>query len=274
MAKETFNTLEELLSKYPKTELGRAQDLSGRKINHITFIYRVNNGKKDCAYWASKCDCGKYFIARSASVSSNHTMSCGCIHVPHFKAAPPMKDITNQRFGKLIVIKPVDRAKNKAIKWLCQCDCGNTAVVCSHELFKGQTNSCGCIRKPSSYELKAMDWLNAHGFAYFREVRVAELGQLRFDFKVFLPHDQYCFIEVQGQHHYYDMPGYMSEKKFQQQLERDERKTKYCAVNNIPFLRIAYNEDIEEKLQQFFSTLTFNDQSKDVGPSGSKREGK
>lgn len=274
MLKETFNTLEELLSKFPKIGLGRTQDYTDKKVGRITFVCRVKKKDKN-TNWALKCDCGKYFVGRSSDVMHEYTVSCGCAYVPHFKAVPPMKDITNQRFGKLIAIKPVGSSKSReCIDWLCKCDCGNTTIVHSTMLRSGNTKSCGCSRKPSSYELKVMDWLNAHGLTFFREVRVAELGQLRFDFKVLLQHDQYCFIEVQGQYHYRDMPGYVSENEFKLQQEHDERKARYCAVNNIPFLRIAYNEDMEAKLQQFFSTLTFNDQSKDVGPSGSKREGK
>jgi hypothetical protein len=33
-------------------------------------------------------------------------------------------DITGQRFGKLVVLKRAPN-KNKAVMWLCQCDCGN-----------------------------------------------------------------------------------------------------------------------------------------------------
>ena len=62
------------------------------------------------------------------------------------------KNLTGQRFGKLVVIK---RIENKVItssgksyvQWECQCDCGNTKKVLSCNLLNGTTQSCGCLRK-------------------------------------------------------------------------------------------------------------------------------
>ena len=53
-----------------------------------------------------------------------------------------IKDLTNRRFGKLVVIRYFGNAK-----WLCKCDCGNETVVRSDYLKNGHTKSCGCIHK-------------------------------------------------------------------------------------------------------------------------------
>lgn len=55
-------------------------------------------------------------------------------------------DLTGQRFGKLVVIKQSEN-RNGRTAWLCKCDCGNTKVVRSIELRRGDTISCGCYRK-------------------------------------------------------------------------------------------------------------------------------
>ena len=34
-------------------------------------------------------------------------------------------DLTGQKFGKLTVIKKVEKSKNNRIKWICKCECGN-----------------------------------------------------------------------------------------------------------------------------------------------------
>jgi len=55
------------------------------------------------------------------------------------------KDISGQRFGKLIA---VSYAYNKRYAyWHCMCDCGNTAVIRSDTLKNGNTESCGCLAK-------------------------------------------------------------------------------------------------------------------------------
>lgn len=54
----------------------------------------------------------------------------------------PIIDITGQRFGRLVAIKPVEK-KNGRWCWECHCDCGNTTVVLVSSLRNGDTQSCG-----------------------------------------------------------------------------------------------------------------------------------
>ena len=73
------------------------------------------------------------------------------------------KDITKQRFGRLIVLGPVGRAKDGHILWLCQCDCGEQAVVSVGDLRSGHTKSCGCRRMELVREMSAANI--THGLA-------------------------------------------------------------------------------------------------------------
>lgn len=62
-----------------------------------------------------------------------------------------IKDITGQRFGRLVVLGITnERDKRRARKWLCQCDCGNTKVVSGSALRGGDTQSCGCLKTEAS----------------------------------------------------------------------------------------------------------------------------
>lgn len=69
------------------------------------------------------------------------------------------KDLTGQRFGRLVVVKRVEDyimpSGYRAAKWLCQCDCGNTAVVLGKNLTKKNgTKSCGCFAKENMSKIK------------------------------------------------------------------------------------------------------------------------
>ena len=57
-----------------------------------------------------------------------------------------VKDLTGQRFGKLVVIRQNEERRNGRVVWECKCDCGNTAFVLTHNLRGGKTISCGCSR--------------------------------------------------------------------------------------------------------------------------------
>jgi hypothetical protein len=54
-------------------------------------------------------------------------------------------DLSNQRFGRLTVIKQSGRDKHNNAVWECVCECGNITHVVSGSLRYGKTQSCGCL---------------------------------------------------------------------------------------------------------------------------------
>ena len=75
-------------------------------------------------------------------------------------------DLTGQRFGRLTVIKRVASKINNA-RWLCRCDCGNESEVLGIVLRRGESKSCGCLRR----EMKQKQ-LTTHGKCYTRLARI------------------------------------------------------------------------------------------------------
>lgn len=65
-------------------------------------------------------------------------------------------DLSNKRFGKLIVISDTGRRKSKRPIWLCACDCGSTIEVLGKYLTNGDTKSCGCISKGNAHNRDAI----------------------------------------------------------------------------------------------------------------------
>ena len=64
----------------------------------------------------------------------------------------PATDLTGQIFGRLTVIKREENANDGHARWLCQCLCGNTTIVSSNVLKKGNTKSCGCLNREVASE--------------------------------------------------------------------------------------------------------------------------
>lgn len=58
-----------------------------------------------------------------------------------------IKDITGQRFGRLVVIglAPRNEWKNRNVHWVVKCDCGAQKAVGGSRLRNGNTKSCGCL---------------------------------------------------------------------------------------------------------------------------------
>jgi hypothetical protein len=60
------------------------------------------------------------------------------------------KDLTNKRFGRLVVLNKTDKRDNRrGLIWNCKCDCGNTKNISSGTLTNGYVRSCGCLRRES-----------------------------------------------------------------------------------------------------------------------------
>lgn len=58
---------------------------------------------------------------------------------------PPSIDLTGQKFGKLIIIRFVQKDKWGHSCWLCKCDCDKEKIICDNDLKSGHTKSCGCL---------------------------------------------------------------------------------------------------------------------------------
>lgn len=61
------------------------------------------------------------------------------------------KDLTGERFGKLVVInegeKYISPSGRKRLRWYCNCDCGSKNIlVFGDNLKSGHTQSCGCLK--------------------------------------------------------------------------------------------------------------------------------
>ena len=68
------------------------------------------------------------------------------------RGQPPI-DLTNQRFGKLIAVRRLDRKKSTSgYRWLCRCDCGCETIVTVGRLRSGNTKSCGCFHRDTVRE--------------------------------------------------------------------------------------------------------------------------
>lgn len=81
---------------------------------------------------------------------------------------------SGDKYGMLVLIKKVPKPDNKNRKgqyWLCKCDCGNECVKHYHDLWSGDTKSCGCLkhRKPI-YDKNKVEISNHAGIYGFQNI--------------------------------------------------------------------------------------------------------
>ena len=134
-------------------------DLTGQKFGNLTAIKRIkiNNTWK----WECQCDCGNKTFVSTGCLRNGKTKSCGCYRI---------KNIKNEKYGRLLAVKIVGSQKSGAKNWLCKCDCGNECVVEQYHLTSGKTKSCGCIKK---------ERLSVHGLSRSRVYKIYRLMKNR-----------------------------------------------------------------------------------------------
>ena len=68
-----------------------------------------------------------------------------------------MRNISGQRFGRLVAIRPTEQRRSGSVVWECACDCGSTAFTSSNGLCCGKTRSCGCLRRDTAAQSHKFD---------------------------------------------------------------------------------------------------------------------
>lgn len=125
----------------------RIKDITGQRFGKLTALYRLDEKQGTSFMWFCRCDCGNTVKASVSNLNSGNVISCGCVKKESSKR--PIRDISGQRFGKLVAIEPTDkRSENGSVVWKCHCDCGNDAEVSLSRLRKGKVRSCGCLSNP------------------------------------------------------------------------------------------------------------------------------
>lgn len=117
----------------------RRKDISGMRSGKVVVIEPSTQKRRNVLLWKCRCDCGKEFLTEGYKISSGIIQSCGCERTSH-----KLKDLTGQRFGKLVALCRLEEKRGSSYLWKCQCDCGNTAKASVNELLKGGTKTCGC----------------------------------------------------------------------------------------------------------------------------------
>lgn len=68
-----------------------------------------------------------------------------------------VQDLTGRQFGRLTVVKYVDKHENKKVNWAVICSCGTSKTVRSDSLKNGAIVSCGCYKKERAVATHRID---------------------------------------------------------------------------------------------------------------------
>lgn len=110
----------------------------------------------------------------------------------------------------------------------------------------------------SKGENQVKEYLIKHHIDYIFQCTFGDcknINTLPFDF--YLPDYNLC-IEYDGIQHFHPVEYFGGELAFHETVTRDSIKTNYCLSNNIGLLRIRYDEDVVDVLDQYFNNVKKN----------------
>lgn len=124
-------------------------DLTGQRFGRLVAVKATEKRYHGSVIWECRCDCGNRSFVRSSYLRSGRSKSCGCWHSEHAASfgLRTMMDLTGQRFGRLVAVRPTERRVGSSVVWECKCDCGTTTFANQYTLKSGDKVSCGCLRK-------------------------------------------------------------------------------------------------------------------------------
>ena len=112
---------------------------------------------------------------------------------------------------------------------------------------------CGCPKcNASKGEIMVRNYLIKHEFEFEEQKRFNDCRNKRplpFDF--YIPKYNLC-IEFDGQLHYMSVKYFGGDEKLNERKNNDLIKNNYCKEKGINLLRIRYDENVEEKLTEYF----------------------
>ncbi|MGA9626051.1 MAG: hypothetical protein WBL65_21505 [Bryobacteraceae bacterium] len=114
----------------------------GARFGRLVVLGKAGLDKSQHLIAECQCDCGNEVAVRWKSLRCGDTRSCGCLMTDLF-----VRNLTERRFGKLVVLARAGSSAKHRSKWVCRCDCGSEVVRHASSLVAGQTTSCGCNRR-------------------------------------------------------------------------------------------------------------------------------
>lgn len=130
---------------YELKENKRPRIQPGFRVGKLTVLEATPERKNGYTVWHCACACGGSIGLDTRTLQRGTVRDCGCETV----VKPGQRDITGQRFGKLVALYPTGaRDRGGSLVWHCRCDCGSEVDAPLNQLHSGYRKSCGCLSKP------------------------------------------------------------------------------------------------------------------------------
>ncbi len=138
--------------------------IEGQRFGRLLAVRALGSIKKKII-WQFICDCGSEPELPATFVVRGHTSSCGCLRIEASRESV-LRDVTGQRFGRLMVLGRSGGSVGGRVGWRCKCDCGREVIRPSKNLTNGTAVSCGCRKIEAREEYIAAKAVDPTGLRF------------------------------------------------------------------------------------------------------------
>lgn len=153
---------------------------------------------------------------------------------------PKIKDLTGQKFGRLLALSLTEERRNHRAVWRCQCDCGNYKNVSSKLLLNNTTKSCGCLYKELKNNIRELGESNLSSlysnYRYGARTRKLDFLLTRKEFKELT--SQRCHYCGSIPSQILNKVGHNGEYKYNG-IDRKDNTKGYISDNCVPCCKIC-----------------------------------
>ena len=156
-------------------------DLTGKKFENLTVLYRaedvMKDGKKRRVKWHCRCNCGNEWDVIADNLNKRPNMTCNECAIKN-RSKKQRKDVVGEKFSRLTILDIL--WDSKPIKAVCKCDCGNEYIGIKSDIVAGHTQSCGCLQKEMASKSNTKDWtgfVSDYGIEFLKPDHIREQGQ-------------------------------------------------------------------------------------------------
>ena len=160
------------------------EDLSGERIDYITFVKKEKCSDNGHARYLCRCDCGNEFIKRKDLIMKMHIKSCGCKSVRKAPIKNPTKlkgkgknktkdhtDLSGKQYGRLTVLECIGSDKYHKRLYRCLCECGKEKITTQALLKRGEVTSCGCKQKEVIFKQNGLSTKRIYAVYHSMKIR-------------------------------------------------------------------------------------------------------
>lgn len=137
--------------------------LEGLRFHRLKVITLVGT-RGGRTVWKCLCDCGTELEAVGSYLVRGQKKSCGCQKAEVSRSRNIKEIEVSRRFGRLVIKSEAGSNSRGYLLYACQCDCGAEVVTAGYHLRRGESRSCGCLRKDTVASLN-----KTHGLSGTKE---------------------------------------------------------------------------------------------------------